>query len=194
VKPASQCAAEALGGSPDVIVVCGARTHGPVEWFQLGAQTRSVPMSMDGGQPAARLTMLPEISWWHNLGGARALCGDSSPWVQLCRSSDHGQVDRLSISSHSIVPMVLGDSGHLSSGAVVIVNDMLLMPMSTSLTTSPAVPVALVERGASNGAGNPTDGLNSIKLGPEAIVDSHAARPLSLFRQTYQHQQAIASQ
>ena len=51
VKPASHCTMEASGSSPNVVVVHGAHAYNPVEWFQLGAQTRSVPTTTGGGRP-----------------------------------------------------------------------------------------------------------------------------------------------
>jgi len=39
------------GSSQNVVVVRGAHTHNPVKYFQLGAQTGSVPTSMGGRRP-----------------------------------------------------------------------------------------------------------------------------------------------
>ena len=67
-------------------------------------------------------------------------------------SGNCGKVSRFGISSHPVIPMVLGDSGHLGSGTMVTESDMLIVPIGANLVTLTIVPMVLVECTSLDGA------------------------------------------
>jgi len=155
-------------------------THDPVKWFQLGAQTGSVPTSTGGGRPTA------DRNWQcypRSADSATLVVPESSTGLHLHQSGDRSQVNRL------------GDSGRHSSGTIVSASHVLITLMGVSLTALTTICVVPVEHEAFNGPGrSSTDGSNFIKSGAEAVAGGWLKACASTWRTVSSSLKAVVSE
>jgi len=76
-------------------------------------------------------------------------------------SGDSGRLKRHCVSSHYDVPVVLGGSGHPSSGIPVVANGTLITPVGTNLAAPTSIPGHELPNGTNSrsfwGSSNPIE-------------------------------------